>query len=160
MYFLLKKQIGHEMENSHAYKNIYSRLKFEGLNNLANYFLDQANHEMEHVELLIDYLADRNEVVSIPMINEINFDNKSIKEIMDFYLNKEKEITQSIEKILDFAETEEKKDRLTIKFLYEFAFEQVEEEASAQNLYDQVIPMIEDKKFLIILDAELEGDYY
>ncbi len=147
---MLIGQMGHEMQNSILYSNIESLLKFEGLENLAHHFHHQVEEEFNHANMIAHFLDDRNEMFTMPTIQTMSFEDYDVRRIIEFYVAREQETTNSIEAVLKQSLLDG--DMLSYDFLLKFVSYQREEEATAQSLYDKIIPISENKGMLILFD--------
>jgi ferritin len=79
---LLNNQIKNEVHNSQRYRYIGSYLKRMGLDNIGNFFTKvQVEEEIEHSNLITDYINDRNEKVESLPIPSGNVDINSLTHI-------------------------------------------------------------------------------
>ena len=78
---------------------------------------------------------------------------KSVEHVFTEILNHEKYITENINNLMSIAT--ELNDFASIQFLQWFVAEQVEEEANAQDILDQLSLIGDNKQGLVMLDREL-----
>lgn len=153
VYKALNEQIKHEFYSSYLYLSIASYFENIPLEGFAKWFRKQAAEEHEHAMKIYNYINDRNQNVDLQAIEKPPAKFKSIEEIMKMALEHEQKVTKWIYNIYDMAIKE--KDHATHVFLQWFITEQVEEEKNAQDNYDQIVFIGDDKAALFVLDQNL-----
>jgi len=128
----LNAQITREFYSSYLYRQIASCLDGMGLAVLEQFFVDQADEEREHAVKLIDYVQKAGGKLSLGPIPAPPSEYSSVLEIAEATLAHEQEVTGHIHALV--AQSEEDKDYSTRSYLQWYIDEQVEEEASFNDL--------------------------
>lgn len=148
----LCEQIVHEMGNVSKYMQMASYLEQLQLKNLAQYFLNQSNHEKEHADKFMKHINDRTGGnVIIGEIQEPKLDLTSIESLADAYVMAEEDTTASIEDLYGLALGE--RSYMDLGFLQYMLVEQCEEEDSASR-FSLNIKSVKD---LVLFDATFKG---
>lgn len=155
----LNQQIKHEFFSSFLYLSIASYFENIPLEGVAKWFRNQAKEEHEHAMKIYDYILDRNLHVDLQAIEKPMVHFSSIEQAFLLALEHERKVTKWIHNIYDLAT--QKQDHATAVFLHWFITEQVEEEKNANDNYDQIKFIGEDKSALFVIDqnfaAKAEG---
>lgn len=146
----LNEQIKHEFYSSYLYLSIASYFENIPLEGIAQWFRNQAKEEHEHAIKLYTYVLDRNMHVDLQAIDKPKSKFESVEEAFALALEHEKKVTKWIYNIYDMAVKEH--DHATHVFLQWFIMEQVEEEKNANDNYDQIKFIGDDKAALFVLD--------
>lgn len=146
----LNEQIKHELYASHLYLSIASFLETIPLEGMSSWFRGQAEEEHEHAMKIYDYLIDRNVHVDMRAIDKPKGDFESVLQVFELARDHERKVTSWIHRIYELAS--EEKDYATKVFMHWFITEQVEEEKNAEDNYDQVKYIGDDKSALFVLD--------
>lgn len=150
IYKALNEQIKHEFYSSNLYLSIASYFDNFPLEGFTKWFKKQAQEEHEHGMKIYNYINDRNMLVDMQAIDKPKVKFDSIEDIFAQVLAHEKKVTHWIYEIYDMAIQE--KDHATHVFLQWFITEQVEEEKNAQDNFDQIKFIGDDKAALLVLD--------
>lgn len=153
---LLNQQITREFYSGYLYLDFACHFQKQGLCGFAEWYRVQAREELTHGMLLIRYLLDSGEEVSLSEIEQPIWsmnEEKSCKTILDAALRHEKYITKLIENIYTHAETAH--DLRTMHFLDWFIAEQTEEEKNAADLILTFGLYGHDPSGLYLLDQKL-----
>ena len=119
----INDQITAEMWSSQLYLQMSYFLKHQGWDGYAHWMRLQAEEEREHATRMADYMSDRGGIVKLQMIDRIV------------------ELTQ------------EEKDYATENFFRRFVDEQVEEEATAEDIVEK-LKRAKDSG-IVLLDSKL-----
>ena len=150
----LNEQINEEMYSSYLYLSMSACFEDIGLNGFANWMRVQAQEELAHAMKFFDFINERGGRVDLKAIAEPKKEWATALEAVEETLEHEKHISGCINKLVDIAI--EEKDHAANNFLQWFVAEQVEEEASADELLNQV-KMTEGKgPGLFMIDKELK----
>lgn len=122
----LNEQVAMESASSQYYLACASWLHKEGYEGGAAFMYQHANEERMHMMRLINYINDSGGHALAPEITGIRNSFISLKEILDYALEHEIEVTRSINTIVDFCF--EIKDFATLQFMQWYVQEQREEE--------------------------------
>jgi ferritin len=133
---LLQKQVGNEFAASHQYVALAIWFDNEDFPTLANHFYKQALEERNHAMMLVQYLMDNDVKATIPSINDVVNDFKTIAEPVELALKQEKQVTDQIIALAKAARADN--DYLGEQFMQWFLKEQVEEVASMTTLLNVI----------------------
>ncbi|MBN1685515.1 MAG: ferritin [Spirochaetales bacterium] len=149
----LNEQMREEIASAYLYLAMSSDMKFKGLNGSASWFQTQAKEEIVHATKFYNYIHDRGGQAVLPALEKPQVSWKSLKEAFEATLEHEKHITSCIDKLVDMAR--EKNDHATEAFLQWFITEQVEEEASADEILQKLKFLGDSPHGVYMLDREL-----
>jgi len=147
----INEQLNFELESAHVYLAMQNYLASISLSGFEQWFNVQYKEEVEHAEKFMEYLNDRGQRVEITGFETPKNDFRSVLEVLETSLEHEKKVTKRINDLMDMAI--ELKDHATVSFLQWYVDEQVEEEASFNDLIDKLKMM--EGKGLYLLDREL-----
>ncbi len=149
----LSDQVVKEFESALLYKAMAANSASLGYSGAVNWFNLQAEEELLHGKKIFDYIIERGFKPSLVDLSMIKTEWKDIKEMLQDTLEHEQKITKSIGSILKLARDE--MDFGTEIFLQWFITEQVEEEASVQELLDKLALLGSKDTGLYMFDSEL-----
>ena len=130
------EQVNAEMWSSNLYLSMAVHFKKAGLNGFAHWMEKQAEEEMDHARKMIDYAIDRGGDITIGQVNVVPTAWGSVTEVFEHVYKHECYVSELIDKMVEIAK--EDKDYASEDFLYGFVREQVEEEATAKTIVDQL----------------------
>ncbi len=130
------EQVNAEMWSSNLYLSMAVHFKKVGLNGFAHWMEKQAEEEMDHARKMIDYAIDRGGDITIGQVNVVPTAWGSVTEVFEHVYKHECYVSELIDKMVGIAK--EDKDYASEDFLYGFVREQVEEEATAKTIVDQL----------------------
>ena len=128
----LNEQIGSEFAASQQYVAIAVHYDSQTLPRLAAVFYQQAVEERNHAMMLVQYVLDVGEKVSIPGVAEPQVAFGDIVEPVALALDQEKRVSQQISALAGAAR--EEGDYMGEQFMQWFIKEQVEEVSSMSDL--------------------------
>lgn len=149
----LNDQLKNELFSSYLYLSMSSWSTSQGLKGFANWFYVQAKEEMVHALKFYNYILDQGETVELQEIPKPENDFKNPVNVFEEVLKHEQFITKSIYNLVDLAL--EERDHATNAFLQWFVTEQVEEEASVNEILDQLKLTKADGNGIFMIDKEL-----
>ena len=149
----LNKQINAEFYSSYFYLSMSAYFESEDLQGFSQWFRVQANEEYAHAMKIFDYISQIGGGVKLMEIKEPTTDWGSFLEVFQDTFEHEQKVTKSINELLDLSITE--KDHATVNFLQWFVSEQIEEEATAQQIVKKMEMIGDSKSGLFMLDREL-----
>lgn len=129
---LLNTQIKNELQSSQIYKGVSCWLDDNGWIGASKYYFKSAAEELTHMDKIYQYLFDRNCKAVVPTCDEVKQDFKDIREIVEFSLEHEMEVSKQWEEISKKAK--EENDSTTHEMAEWFLKEQVEEEEKFRNI--------------------------
>ena len=124
----LNEQVGHEFAASQQYVAIAVHYDAQTLPRLAAHFYRQAVEERNHAMMIVQYLLDADERISIPGVAEPQTEFVDVVEPVRLALEQEKRVTEQISDLAKLARTEG--DLVGEQFLHWFLQEQREEVSS------------------------------
>lgn len=151
----LNEQINEEIFSSYLYLSMSAYFEDMNLNGFANWMRVQAQEELSHAMKFFDFINERGGRVQLKSIADPKQEWSSPIEAIEETFAHEKHISGCINNLVNIAI--EEKDHATNNFLQWFVGEQVEEEATADGLLQQV-KMTEGKGAgLFMIDKDLKG---
>ncbi|MEQ8172308.1 MAG: ferritin [Candidatus Eremiobacterota bacterium] len=147
------EQITEELFSSYLYLSMSAYFQSINLPGFANWMRVQAQEELMHAMKFYDYINERRGRVLLKEIKTPQHEWKSPLEIFEAALKHEEYITEKINNLVDISIKE--KDHASNIFLQWFVNEQVEEEASADDIINRLNLVGESKGGLFMLDREL-----
>lgn len=151
----LNDQVTLELESAHQYLALSAWLEGEGLPGMAHWMRMQASEENEHAMKFFDFLVDRNARVRLGPVAAPISDFDSVIDVFRASLAAEQRVTAAINNI--YAIATDARDFASYPLLDWFVNEQVEEEATVQQIIDDVERIEGNGYALLMLDRELGG---
>lgn len=149
----LNEQINKELYSSYLYLSMCAYAQSLGLQGVANWMKVQAKEELTHANKFFDYIIERNGKVVLSAIENVPVEFGNVIEMFEKTLSHENYVTDSINNLVDISI--EVSDHATRSMLMWYVDEQVEEEANAQAIIDQ-LKLVEGKgQGLYLIDKEL-----
>lgn len=149
----LNKQINAELYSAYLYLSMNSYFQSANLMGFANWMRIQALEEMTHADKFYGFINDRGGKVTLAAIEGPPDKWSSTLSVFESVYNHEKKVTKLINNLMDLAIKE--KDHATSSFLQWFIDEQVEEEANADGIVQQLKLVGDNAGGLFMLDREL-----
>lgn len=149
----LNTQLNEEMYSSYLYMSMAAYFEDVNLAGFGTWMMAQSQEEMQHVLRFYKYINDRDGRVVLKAINEPQAKWKSPLDAFKAALEHERYITSCIGKLVDLSAKHG--DHATHTFLQWFVNEQIEEEATAKGIVDQLEFVESDKMGLYHLDRDL-----
>lgn len=155
---LLNQQINKEFYSAYLYLAFSNYFNDQGLSGFANWFKIQFQEEQDHAMLMMQYLQNNDETVTLEAIEKPEGGWNTHMDVLTRTLAHEKGVTASIDEIYHQASKDH--DYRTIQFLDWFVKEQGEEEKNATDLIRKLELLGNDPKGLYLLDQELSARVY
>jgi len=149
----INKQINTELFSAYLYQSMGAYLDSENLGGMSAWMNMQAKEEVEHAMKFYNYLLKRGGRVKLYAIDEPQFEWNSPLEVFEASYEHEQYVTGRINDLVDLAAKE--KDHATGVMLQWFVSEQVEEEATVDEIVDKIKMVSESRNGLYMLDREL-----
>ena len=149
----LNKQLNLELFSAYSYAAMAAWCEKENLSGFAHWMQLQTREEVEHAQKFFVYLLDQDANVNLEAIGKPEGAYNSPEHVFEVTLGHEQTVTKSIHKLVELAIDE--KDYATHTFLQWFVTEQVEEEATADSVLQQVRMAGQTPGGLFLLDREL-----
>ena len=132
----INDQINAEFYSSYLYLSMAAYFESENYKGFAIWMRMLAEEEKEHACKLYDYMNDRGGHVVLAAIEAPPADFKSVQDVYEKTLEHERKVTAMINKLNALAL--EENDFATAAHLQWFITEQVEEEATAEDILNQI----------------------
>ena len=149
----LNNQIQAEFYSAYMYLSMSAYYSKQSLNGIANWLKVQYGEEREHALKIYDYVIERGGEVELKDIKASKSDFGSPVETFEQVLEHEKHVTSLINKLYQLSISE--KDYATQIFLEWFITEQVEEEASVEEVVEKMKRIPENSAALFYFDEVL-----
>lgn len=154
----LNEQFNFEIYSSYIYASMSSWFKARNLNGFANWMNVQVREELDHAARFYSFMHDYGASVEYDAIPKPKSSWKTPTEIFGDALHHEGLVTSRINKLIDLALKE--KDHATYASLQWFISEQVEEEANASAVLQQLKMIKDAPDAIMFLDRELGQRVY
>jgi ferritin len=157
----VNEQINAELYSAYLYLSMAAYFEDENLPGFAGWMQVQAQEETEHAMRFFAYVNQQGGRVRLGAIKEPPGEWASAGAAFENVLEHEKKVTSLIHKLVEHARSEN--DYATEAFLQWFVNEQVEEEASADEILQKLRRVTDAPQGLLMLDGQLaqrkrEGD--
>ncbi len=149
----LNDQINEELQSAYIYLAMSAESDRLGLPGFNNWFKMQYNEELAHADRFFNYVLERNGEVDLQPLTKPKIGNETPLSLFEQAFAHEQHITSCVFKLKDMARAES--DHATDVFLEWFVKEQVEEEANAQEVIDQLKLVDGSPNGLFMIDREL-----
>jgi ferritin len=149
----INDQIKNELESYYIYLSMAAYFHSNSLDGMGHYMRAQAHEEMVHAMKFIEHLIDRGGKVVLQDLKQLKTEWSSPLEAFQDALEHEKFISGKINDLTTVAR--EEKEYASEPLLAYFTEEQIEEEASAGKIADELSMIGQDKSGLLMLDREL-----
>ena len=149
------KQINAEFYSAYLYLSMSAYLSSINLNGFASWMETQYQEEMAHALKFYNYVIERGGNVILEAIEKPRTSWDGIVDVFDETLKHEQHVTAMINNLMSVAIDE--KDHASVSFLQWFVDEQVEEEATVDEVLQQ-LKLIDGKgSGLFMLDREAKA---
>jgi ferritin len=148
---LLNEQMNHEFESAYLYLAMATDTASKGLNGAANWLTVQYEEELIHSFKIKDYLLQNGCTPKFSGVEFEHVDYTDLHHILSTSLTAEKKVTALINNIMKVAH--EEGNFAVMSFLNWYIDEQIEEEASVNDLIDR-LSLYTDAN-IILFDNEL-----
>ena len=155
---LINNQINKEFYSAYLYLDFSVYYEEVGLDGFANWYMIQAQEERDHAVLMLQYLQNNGEKVTLEAIAKPDKELKDKLQVLELGLEHERYVTSLIHTIYEAAYSA--KDFRTMQFLDWFVKEQGEEEKNADDLITKFNLFGHDSRSLYMLDSELAARVY
>ncbi len=149
----LNEQIAAEFYSAHMYLSMSSYLESVDLPGFAKWMRVQYQEEVTHAERIFDYVIERDGRAILKSFDAPPAEWKSVLDVFEMTYEHEQKVTGLIHNLVDIALAE--KDHATYNSLQWFVAEQVEEEATAKGILQQLKLLGDSKSGLFMIDREL-----
>ncbi len=149
----INEQINFELFSSYLYFSMHAYFKSISLDGAANWMEIQVQEELFHVKKFTDYVNDRRARVTLDAIDKPPFEWASPIDAFQNAFNHEQIVSERINNLVSLALQEN--DAATYNFLQWFVNEQVEEEASVDQIVQRLKLVEGNGTGLFMIDQEL-----
>ena len=146
-------QVEAEFFSAHLYLSMSAYLESIDLPGFAHWMRIQYQEEISHGMKLFDYVIERDGRSIVHAIETPQAEWSNVLAIFEASLEHEQKVTGLINNLMDIALAE--KDHASQIFLQWFVLEQVEEEATAKGIVQQLKMLGDSKAGLFQIDREL-----
>ena len=150
----LNDQINAEYWSAYFYLSMAAYFESENLPGFANWMKIQYREEISHVMKFFDYINERGGRVILKPIDAVKTEWNDPIEVFDDTYKHEQKVTELINNLVNISF--EEKDHATYNMLQWYVAEQVEEEAAADSILQQLKMLEGNKHGLLMLDRELK----
>lgn len=148
----MNDQITAEMWSSNLYLSMSFYLQKEGFDGFASWMKKQSQEELTHAYELANYLVKRGGTALVDKIDVVPQGWGSVLEVFEHVYDHECHVSDLINELVNIAS--EEKDKPSQDFLWGYVREQVEEEATAENIVAK-LKKCSDAAGLFYLDDKL-----
>jgi ferritin len=149
----MNDQIKHELESYYIYLSMVAYFESNSLDGMGHWMRCQAQEEMIHAMKFFAHIVDRGGKVILQDLKQIKTEWASPLEAFKDAYEHEQFISSKINELTTIAR--EEKEYASEPMLSWFADEQVEEEANASKIMDQLEMVGDNKSALLLIDREL-----
>jgi ferritin len=151
----LNRQINAELYAAYLYLSMSADFQSKNLAGFANWMRVQATEEMTHAMKIYDFVHERGSRVTLKQVEEPPSEWSSPLAAFEDAYKHEQKVTGMINDLTNLAKSE--KDHATEIFLQWFVTEQVEEEASADEIVQKLKLVGEAGGGMFMIDREMAG---
>ena len=152
------KKLNDQINREHYAHNLYlamgSWCRSTGLDGAADFLLEHAKEEMEHMMRLFTYVSEAGSQATVGALKEPPNQFESLKDVIEQTYEHELLVTKFINELVGFAI--EEKDYSTHNFLQWFIAEQHEEEALFKGILDKIELIGTEGTGLYMIDREIK----
>ena len=149
----INDQVKNELESYYIYLSMAAYFHSNSLDGMGHYMRAQAHEEMVHAMKFVEHLIDRGGKVVFQDLKQLKTEWNSPREAFQDALEHEKFISGKINDLTTIVR--EERDYASEPLLAWFTDEQIEEEATAGKITDELEMIGDDKSALLMLDREL-----
>jgi len=132
----INSQIVNELWSVNLYLSMSLCCTKDGFSGFAHWLDKQSIEEKQHATMLADYLIKRGGTAKVGAIKEVPFSWETPLELFKAAYAHECKVSQQINDVLDIAIAD--KDKASEEFLWTFVREQVEEEATTEDIVNKI----------------------
>jgi ferritin len=151
----INEQINAELFSSYLYLSMAAWSAKKGLKGFENWMKVQAQEELLHSMKFFDHVNGRGGSVKLEAIEQPHTEWENALDIAKVTLKHERKVTGLIHDLMHLAV--EERDFASQNFLQWFISEQVEEEATADDIVTRLQLAADSKPALLMIDKELSA---
>lgn len=149
----INEQIKWELFSAYLYYSMAAYFDSLNLKGFSHWMVAQAQEEITHAHRFFKFTSDRGGRVKLQAIDGPPTEWESPQKVFEFTYEHEVHVTDRINKLVDLARN--LSDHATYNFLQWFVGEQVEEEASADEVLQKLKLIKNSADGLLLMDLEL-----
>jgi ferritin len=149
----MNDQINRELYSAYLYLSLSAHAERVNLKGTAAWFLAKHGEEMAHALKIYRYLLDQDAAVELTAVAAPPAGPEGVLAMFEGTLAHEREVTAAINELVDQALAE--KDHATNIFLQWFVTEQIEEEATVNDILGRLRLFGDRGQGLLMIDNEL-----
>ena len=149
----ISRQINLELYSAYLYLGLSAQAEATNLKGTAAWFLAKHSEETVHALKMYHYLVDQDANVQLADVAAPPPETGGVIQMFELTLAHEREVTSAINTIVDHALAE--KDHATNVFLQWFVTEQIEEEATVNDILGRLRLFGDKGQSLLMIDNEL-----
>ena len=149
----MNQQVNAELYSAYLYLAMAANFEESNLHGMAHWMQIQAKEETGHALKFFKYIVERGGRVTLSAVAAPPAKWESPQAVFDQVYKHECHVSRLIDKLVDLAAAE--KDHASSAFLQWFVTEQVEEEANASDIQQQLKMIGDSKQALFMLDRHL-----
>jgi ferritin len=149
----LNEQINAEFESAYLYLSMATWFEEKNLDGMANWMMIQFQEEQTHALKFYNYVNERGGRVLLKPIEGPKTEWDGILQVFEETLKHEQLVTSLINNLVNIAI--EEKDHATNSMLQWFVNEQVEEEANADKIINQLKMIGDHPQGIFMIDREM-----
>lgn len=155
MFKELNTQVNEELYAAYLYLALSLHFSAENYSGFAHWMRKQAAEEMEHAEKLMHHIIERGREVELLAVAKPTTTAKTPLECFKAAYDHECHVTGRFNKMVELSQS--LKDHATFEFLQWFIKEQVEEEASADEIVKRLERAGDSVAGVMVLDGQLHA---
>lgn len=149
----MNAQINRELYSAYFYLGLSAQAEAANLKGTAAWFMAKHSEEMTHSLKMYRYLIDQDAAVRLSAVAAPPEEAADVLDMFERTLAHEREVTAAINDLVDHALSE--KDHATNVFLQWFVTEQIEEEATVNDILGRLRLFGDQGQALLMIDNEL-----
>ncbi len=150
---LLNDQMNFEIFSAYVYRAMGAYCDVRDLSGFSNWFKVQAQEEEMHAEKIYNFVLDRGGEPVYKGFGDPGHDWESVIKVFEEALGHEQVVTERFNNLM--TEAVKENDHATRSFLNWFIDEQVEEEATAQSVVNQLKILGDSGHGILMMDREM-----
>ncbi len=155
---VINRHINREIYSAYLYASMGSYFDAASLEGFSNWMRVQVQEELSHVARFWNFLSSRGGRVLLTAIDGPPTEWGSPLAVMEAVYAHEQDVSRGINDLVDLAI--EERDHMAREFLQWFVAEQVEEEAGADKIVQDLKKIGDNGHGLLMIDRELSGRVY
>ncbi|MDE7378526.1 MAG: ferritin [Paraprevotella sp.] len=132
----INDQIAAEVWSANLYLSMSFYLQKEGYDGFASWAKKQSQEEMEHACAMADYMIKRGGVARLDKIDVVPQEWTGVLRVFENIYEHECKVSKMIDHLVNLAAADD--DKASQDFFWGFVREQVEEEATAQDIVEKI----------------------